>query len=162
MVAAADAMVAYRTYPHVDIAETGARAAALLHEIVERAIKSSMDRASESEQKKVVEQAAERTAAIVEQARKASKANAEQIDAKVRDAVRGAVIDKVHRTVESRMPRGMEAFYNGSLEISEAYNRVTLQGIRQLTPPILLVTIPPLIRTRSSRSVPELRTTPPG
>ncbi len=57
------------------------------------------------------------------------------------DEVRGAVIDKVHRTVESQMPRGMEAFYNGSLEISEAYNRVTLQGIRQLTPPILLVTI---------------------
>jgi predicted RND superfamily exporter protein len=57
------------------------------------------------------------------------------------DEVRGAVVDKVHHAVDSRLPSGMEAFYNGSIEISEAYNRVTLQGIRQLTPPILLVTI---------------------
>src|SRR3954470_2701940 len=34
MVARADALVAYRTYPHVDMAETGARAARLLHQIV--------------------------------------------------------------------------------------------------------------------------------
>src|SRR5215210_3127087 len=36
MVAGADAMVAYRTYPHVDMAQTGARAAVLLHEILKR------------------------------------------------------------------------------------------------------------------------------
>jgi uncharacterized protein len=57
------------------------------------------------------------------------------------DAVRGVVIDKIHRAVDSRVPAGMEAYYNGSLEISEAYNRVTLQNTRELTPPILLVTI---------------------
>jgi len=34
MVERADALVAYRTYPHVDMAETGARAARLLHQIV--------------------------------------------------------------------------------------------------------------------------------
>src|SRR5687767_2172106 len=32
----ADALVAYRTYPHVDMAETGARAARLLHEILHK------------------------------------------------------------------------------------------------------------------------------
>jgi microcystin degradation protein MlrC len=36
MVAGADAMVAYRTYPHVDMAQTGARAAALLHQMLKR------------------------------------------------------------------------------------------------------------------------------
>jgi microcystin degradation protein MlrC len=34
MVERADALVAYRTYPHVDMAETGARAARLLHQIL--------------------------------------------------------------------------------------------------------------------------------
>jgi uncharacterized protein len=57
------------------------------------------------------------------------------------DQVRGVVLDKVHQAVDTRLPRGMQAFYNGSLEISEAYNRVTLQNTRELTPPILLVTI---------------------
>jgi len=36
MVALADALVAYRTYPHVDMADTGARAALLLDRILER------------------------------------------------------------------------------------------------------------------------------
>ena len=36
MVAVADALVGYRTYPHVDMAETGARAFALLREAVDR------------------------------------------------------------------------------------------------------------------------------
>jgi microcystin degradation protein MlrC len=36
MMAAADALVAYRTYPHVDMAETGERAAALLRRFVDR------------------------------------------------------------------------------------------------------------------------------
>jgi microcystin degradation protein MlrC len=36
MLANADALVAYRTYPHVDMAETGARAAALLRQLFER------------------------------------------------------------------------------------------------------------------------------
>jgi len=57
------------------------------------------------------------------------------------DAVRGAVLDRIHSIVESRLPPGMEAFYNGSLEISDAYNRVTLQNTRELTPPILLLTV---------------------
>ena len=34
MVELADGLVAYRTYPHVDMAETGARAARLLHEVL--------------------------------------------------------------------------------------------------------------------------------
>ena len=57
------------------------------------------------------------------------------------DEVRGQVIDRIHQTVDARLPAGMEAFYNGSLEISEAYNRITLENTKELTPPILLLTI---------------------
>ena len=57
------------------------------------------------------------------------------------DDVRGDVIDRIHRLIDSRLPNGMEAYYNGSLEISETYNRVTRANLLQLTPPILLLTI---------------------
>jgi predicted RND superfamily exporter protein len=57
------------------------------------------------------------------------------------DAVRGQVIDRIHQLVNTRLPIGMEAHYNGSLEISEAYNRITLENTHELTPPILLLTI---------------------
>ena len=57
------------------------------------------------------------------------------------DDVRDVVLERIHQTVDARLPPGVEAFYNGSLEISEAYNRVTLQNTRELTPPILLLTI---------------------
>jgi len=62
-----------------------------LHDAVEKAIKVSMDRVSESAAKKVVQQAADRTAAIVEEARKANQASVGQLDAKVRKAVEEAV-----------------------------------------------------------------------
>jgi hypothetical protein len=64
---------------------------AQLHEAVEHAIKASMERVTESAAKKVVQHAAERTALIVEEARKASRADAGQLDAKVRQAVQDAV-----------------------------------------------------------------------
>jgi hypothetical protein len=62
-----------------------------LHETVEKAIKVSMERVSESAVKKVVQQAADRTKEIVEEARKASESSASQLDEKVRNAVQQAV-----------------------------------------------------------------------
>jgi predicted RND superfamily exporter protein len=56
------------------------------------------------------------------------------------DDVRGEVIDRIHGLVDSGLPAGMEAYYNGSLEISETYNRVTQANLMYLTPPILLLT----------------------
>jgi hypothetical protein len=47
-----------------------------LHEAIERAIKVSMERVSESSVRKVVQQATDRTTAIVEEARKATEASA--------------------------------------------------------------------------------------
>ena len=35
----------------------------------------------------------------------------------------------------------MRAYYNGSLEISETYNRITLDNQQKFTPPILLFTV---------------------
>jgi hypothetical protein len=64
---------------------------AQLHDAVEHAIKASMERASETAAKKVVQQAADRTAAIVEEARKTTNASVAQLDEKVRKAVQDAV-----------------------------------------------------------------------
>ena len=57
------------------------------------------------------------------------------------DALRGMVIDQIHQLIDPRLPEGMRAHYNGSLEISESYNRITLENTRNLTPPILLLTV---------------------
>ena len=64
---------------------------AQLHDTVEKAIKVSMDRVSEAAVKKVVQQAADRTKEIVDEARKASETSASQLDEKVRNAVQQAV-----------------------------------------------------------------------
>jgi uncharacterized protein len=57
------------------------------------------------------------------------------------DEVRGDVIDRIHGLIDPRLPGGMQAYYNGSLEISETYNRVTRANLLSLTPPILLLTV---------------------
>jgi len=64
---------------------------AQLHDAVEHAIKVSMERVSDSAVKRVVQQAAERTEAIIDEARKATDASAAQLDAKIRAAVDSAV-----------------------------------------------------------------------
>jgi hypothetical protein len=64
-----------------------------MHETVERAIKASMERISESEVKKLVQQVANKAAAIVEEARQASEAQVAQIDARVREAVKQATTE---------------------------------------------------------------------
>ena len=57
------------------------------------------------------------------------------------DAVRGGVIRRIHELVDPRLPQGVRAHYNGSLEISETYNRITLENQLKFTPPILVFTI---------------------
>ena len=57
---------------------------AQLHEAIERAIKVSMERVSESSVRKVIQQATDRTSAIVEEARKATEASAIHLDEKIR------------------------------------------------------------------------------
>jgi uncharacterized protein len=57
------------------------------------------------------------------------------------DEVRAGVIQRIHDIVDPRLPEGVRAYYNGSLEISETYNRITLDNQRKFTPPILLFTV---------------------
>jgi predicted RND superfamily exporter protein len=57
------------------------------------------------------------------------------------DEVRAGVIEQIHDIVDPRLPAGVRAYYNGSLEISETYNRITLDNQRKFTPPILLITV---------------------
>ena len=57
------------------------------------------------------------------------------------DKVRAGVIQQIHAIVDPGLPAGIRAYYNGSLEISETYNRVTLANQRVFTPPIFLFTI---------------------
>jgi len=57
------------------------------------------------------------------------------------DDVRAGVIDAIHAIVDPALPPGFEAFYNGSLEISETYNRITVENQTWFTPPILLLTM---------------------
>ena len=57
------------------------------------------------------------------------------------DRVRAGVIQRIHDIVDPQLPQGVTAYYNGSLEISETYNRVTLDNQRRFTPPILLFTV---------------------
>ncbi|MEX2270805.1 MAG: MMPL family transporter [Vicinamibacterales bacterium] len=62
-------------------------------------------------------------------------------DEKRIDDVRAGVIERIHSIVDPALPQGFEAFYNGSLEISETYNRITIENQTKFTPPILILTL---------------------
>ncbi len=57
------------------------------------------------------------------------------------DEVRAGVIARIHDLVDPRLPTNIQAYYNGSLEISETYNRITLANQSKFTPPIFLFTV---------------------
>ncbi|MGE5815194.1 MAG: efflux RND transporter permease subunit, partial [Acidobacteriota bacterium] len=57
------------------------------------------------------------------------------------DAVRSEVIDAIHSAVLAKLPPGITPHFNGSLEISETYNRVTLSNTFKFAPPILILTL---------------------
>jgi uncharacterized protein len=57
------------------------------------------------------------------------------------DEVRSGVIQRIHEIVDPKLPSGVRAYYNGSLEISETYNRITLDNQQKFTPPILVFTV---------------------
>ncbi len=96
-----------------------------LHEAVEHAIKVSMERVSESAVKKVVQQAADRTNSIVEEARKATEVSAENLDAKVRQAVEQAVSSAAEQA--ARQAAQQAAAHNLKNAVEEAVERVISQ-----------------------------------
>jgi hypothetical protein len=81
---------------------------AQLHEAIERAIKVSMERVSESSVRKVVQQATDRTTAIVEEARKATEASAIHLDEKIREAVQQAVSGAAEQAAQQAAERAAQ------------------------------------------------------
>jgi predicted RND superfamily exporter protein len=56
------------------------------------------------------------------------------------DDIRGEVIERIRGIVRRALPAGFREHINGSLEISETYNRITLENQTKFTPPIMLLT----------------------
>jgi PilZ domain len=100
-----------------------------LHEAIERAIKVSMERVSESSVKKVVQQAADRTAAIVDEARKATEASAIHLDQKIRDAVQQAVSHAAEQAATQAAQQAAEQTAAHSLKqaVDEAVDRALVE-----------------------------------
>jgi len=73
---------------------------AQLNDAVEKAIQASMQRVSDSALQRVVQQATERTSALVDEARRSTDASASQLDEKVRTAVNAAVSDAVDHATQ--------------------------------------------------------------
>lgn len=57
------------------------------------------------------------------------------------DRDRPRILQEIYTAVESRLPAGVTAYYNGSIEINETYNRVTVANQRRFIPPILALTL---------------------
>jgi len=57
------------------------------------------------------------------------------------DEVRAGTVDRIHAIVARDLPAGIRAHFNGSIEISETYNRVTIGNLTTFVPPILLCTL---------------------
>ena len=96
-----------------------------LHDTVERAIKVSMDRVSESAVKKVVQQAADRTKEIVDEARRISETSASQLDEKVRNAVQQAVS---HAAEQAAQQAAQQA---AALTLKQSVEEVVERALRE-------------------------------
>jgi hypothetical protein len=98
---------------------------AQLHDTVEKAIKVSMDRVSESAVKKVVQQAADRTKEIVDEARRASENSASQLDEKVRNAVQQAVSHAVEQAAQQASQQA------AALTLKQSVEEVVERALRE-------------------------------
>ena len=57
------------------------------------------------------------------------------------DDIRTQVLDRIHAIVRDGLPTDFRVHFNGSLEISETYNQITLANQTKFTPPILVLTL---------------------
>lgn len=62
-------------------------------------------------------------------------------DERAIDQVRAQVLDQIRQILAARVPGDFRTLINGSIEISETYNRVTLANQARFTPPILVLTL---------------------
>ncbi len=57
------------------------------------------------------------------------------------DEARAEVLDQIRKVVSATLPAGFKAHFNGSLEISETYNRITLENQTKFIPPMAALTL---------------------
>jgi hypothetical protein len=57
------------------------------------------------------------------------------------DEARAQVLEEIRNVVSAALPAGYKAHYNGSLEISETYNRITLENQTKFIPPMAVLTL---------------------
>jgi predicted RND superfamily exporter protein len=57
------------------------------------------------------------------------------------DEARAQVLEEIRNVVTAALPAGYKAYYNGSLEISETYNRITLENQTKFIPPMAVLTL---------------------
>jgi predicted RND superfamily exporter protein len=57
------------------------------------------------------------------------------------DRERGAVLARIHETVTAALPDGVSAHYNGTIEVRDTYDRVTIANNQRFLPLILLITL---------------------
>ena len=100
---------------------------AQMHDTIEHAIKSSMERVSDAEVKKVVQQAANKTAAIVEEARLASEANVQKIDEKIRQAVQVTVSQATEHVAKEAAEKAAGLNLNLKQTVEEAVSQAIAQ-----------------------------------
>ena len=114
-----------------------------LNEAVEKAIQASMQRVSDSALHRVVQQATEQTAALVDEARKSSETSASQLDEKVRNAVNAAVSNAVDHAAQHAAQQAAEqaASQNLKLSVEEAVERA-LRDRAASTPSLEILSSP--------------------
>jgi len=110
-----------------------------LHDAVEKAIKVSMDRVSQDTVRKAVQESSERTAAIVDEARKTAETSAGQLDEKVRQAVQDAVSNAAEQAAQQA------AQQTAALSLKEAVQQAVDKAIAEreaATPSLQILSSP--------------------
>jgi hypothetical protein len=109
-----------------------------LHDAIERAIRTSMDRVSESTVKKVVHEAASRTEAIIAEARKATESTTAQLDAKVRRAVEqaisGATQEAAREAAQQAAALNLKGAVDAAVDEAIAARRASLPSLQIFAP----------------------------
>lgn len=116
---------------------------AQLNDAVEKAIQASMQRVSDSALQRVVQQATERTSALVDEARRSTDASTSQLDEKVRHAVNAAVSDAVDHATQQAAHQAAQQMSAQNLKISveEAVERA-LRDRAASTPSLEILSSP--------------------
>jgi hypothetical protein len=112
---------------------------AQLHDAVDKAIKEQMARVSDTALKSVTQQATERAAAIVEEARRSNEATAASLDDKVREAVHSAVTNAASEAAKRAAEQTTSMHLSQS--VAEAVDRA-LRDREAATPSLSILNSP--------------------